>query len=103
MGALPAVQCVRESVGAELPRWRRAPDRVPSRRRVGAREPVISIREGGNRVVGPGPAQGGVFVGPPLDRARGGGFFGPAQRGVRGGGGRVDAAPGGWGGGPGRP
>src|SRR5256712_5532428 len=102
IGQIPAVQCVRESVGAELPRWRRAPDRVLSRRRVGAREPVISIRERGNRVVGPGRAQGDVFVRPADDWPSEGRFFGPDQRCVRGGRRRLHAAPGWWGGRPAR-
>src|SRR5437867_5788465 len=68
IGAVPAVQRVRTSVGAKLPRWWRAPDRLLSRHRVGARELVVSIRDRGNRVVGPGRAQGDVCVRPLDDR-----------------------------------
>src|SRR5881396_2454410 len=102
IGAVPAVQRVRTSVGAKLPRWWRAPDRLLSRHRVGARELVVSIRDRGNRVVGPGRAQGDVCVRPFDDRPSEGRFVGPDQRCVHGGRRRLHAAPGWWGGRPDR-
>src|SRR2546428_339862 len=63
-GAVPAVQCVRESVGAELPgRWR-ATDWLLSRRRLGPRRFVLPVLvpRGGVRVWGGTPSRLAYFA-----------------------------------------
>src|SRR2546422_11126742 len=75
--AIPAVQCLRESVGAELSRWWRTPDRLLSRHRVGPRKFAILLPDSGAGVVGPGGAQGDVCWRPLEGRRSERHFLGP--------------------------
>ena len=62
IGAVPAVQCVRADVGAELSRRRRSSHRLLARLRVGPWQHLVPVRDRANGGVGPSRTQGDLCL-----------------------------------------